>query len=68
MPLRRSSRHLVQWFVTGVLATLPLAATVAIFWWAASLLLRWFGPNSMIGGWMVALGLGVSGSEVVGYP
>lgn len=67
MPIRRSSRHLVQWFVTGVLATLPLAATVAIFWWAASLLLRWFGPNSLIGGWMVALGLGVSGSEVVGY-
>ena len=67
MPIRRSSRHLVRFFVTGVLATLPLAATVAIFWWAASLLLKWLGPDSMIGGWLIFLGLGVSGSEVVGY-
>ena len=67
MPLSRSTRHLVQMFITGVLAALPLAATVAIFWWAASLLLRWLGPESRIGGWLVALGLGVSGSEMVGY-
>ena len=44
-------------------ATPPLAATVAIFWWAASLLLKWLGPDSMIGGWLIFLGLGVSGSE-----
>lgn len=67
MPLRRSTRHLVQLFITGVLAALPLAATVAIFWWLASLLLRWLGPDSLIGGGLVALGLGVTGSELVGY-
>jgi len=67
MPLRRSSRHLVQFFITGLLAALPLAATVAIFWWAASTLLRWLGPDSRIGSALVALGLGVSGSELVGY-
>ena len=32
MPLRRSTRHLLHLFVTGLLAALPLAATVAIVW------------------------------------
>lgn len=67
MPLRRTSRHLLQFFVTGTLAALPLAATLAIFAWAASLLLRWLGPDSAVGRTMIALGLGVSGSELVGY-
>jgi len=67
MPLRRTSRHLLHLFFTGALAALPLAATLAIFWWVASLLLRWLGPSSLVGGWMVALGLGVSGSELLGY-
>lgn len=67
MALRRTSRHLMRLFVTGVLAALPLAATIAIFWWAAGLLMRWLGPDSIIGHYMVALGLGVSGSEVLGY-
>lgn len=67
MPLRRTSRKLMQLFVTGALAALPLAATVAIFWWAASMLTRWLGPDSAVGRGMIALGLGVSGSELVGY-
>jgi len=67
MPLRRTASRLLQLFITGALAALPLAATVAIFWWAASLLVRWLGPDSLFGGWMVALGLGVSGSEFLGY-
>jgi uncharacterized membrane protein len=67
MPLRRSYRKLLQLFVTGLLAALPLVATVAIFWWAATLLMRWLGPESLIGGWFIRLGLGVSGSEVMGY-
>lgn len=67
MPLKRSTRHLLRLFVTGTLAALPLAATVAIFWWAASLLIRWLGPASPVGSLMVSIGLGVTGSEVVGY-
>jgi uncharacterized membrane protein len=59
--------HLFRLFVTGLLAALPLAATVAIFWWAAAILIRWLGPHSGFGGVMVSIGLGVSGSEVVGY-
>ena len=63
----RPTRHLLRIFVTGLLAALPLAATVAIFWWAANLLIRWLGPDSLVGGALAALGLGVTGSEVAGY-
>lgn len=67
MPLRRTTRHLLQLFVTGLLAALPLAATVAIVGWVASLLLGWLGPGSLVGGALVFLGLGVGGSELLGY-
>ena len=67
MPLRQPARQLFGLFFTGALAALPLAATVAIFWWAASMLMSWLGPGSLIGKAMVALGLGGGGSELVGY-
>jgi len=67
MPLPRSTQQLLQLFITGLLAALPLAATLAIFWWLASLLLRWLGPDSLVGSGLVALGLGLGGSELVGY-
>jgi uncharacterized membrane protein len=59
--------HLLRLFAAGLLAALPLAATVAVFWWAAAFLIRWLGPDSVFGSVMVAIGLGVTGSEVVGY-
>jgi len=65
--MKRASSHLLRLFVTGALAALPLAATLAIFAWAASLLFKWLGPDSAVGSLLVALGLGVTGSEVVGY-
>jgi uncharacterized membrane protein len=65
--MKRARNHLLRVFVTGVLAALPLAATVLVFAWAASLLFRWLGPDSAVGSVLVALGLGVTGSEVVGY-
>jgi uncharacterized membrane protein len=67
MPLRQPSRHLIGLFVTGALAALPLAATFAIFWWVAGMLISWLGPNSLVGRIMAALGLGVGGSELFGY-
>jgi uncharacterized membrane protein len=63
----RPQRHLLRIFVTGLIAALPLAATVAIFWWAASLLIRWLGPGSAVGQVLGAVGLGVTESEVAGY-
>jgi uncharacterized membrane protein len=65
--MRRAPRHLLRLFVTGLLAALPLAATVAVFAWAISLLLRWVGPNSAMGELLGGIGLGVTGSEIVGY-
>jgi uncharacterized membrane protein len=54
-------------FVTGALAALPLFATLLIFAWVANLLTRWLGPESAMGRLLVSIGLGVGGSEVVGY-
>jgi uncharacterized membrane protein len=65
--MTRTKAHLIRIFVTGLMAALPLAATVAIFAWAASLLIRWLGPSSAVGRGLSALGLGVTGSEVAGY-
>ncbi len=65
--MKRQTAHLLGIFVTGALAALPLAATVAVFWWLWSLLLRWLGPQSAVGEALSSLGLGVTGSEVAGY-
>ena len=67
MPMKRAHAHLLRLFVTGSLAALPLAATIAIFAWAGSVLVRWLGPESAVGSVLVAVGLGVTGSEIVGY-
>jgi uncharacterized membrane protein len=63
----RTTGHLLRIFATGLLAALPLAATVLIFWWAASLLLQWVGPGSAVGRLFSRIGLGVTGSEIAGY-
>lgn len=65
--MKKTQTHLLRLFVTGALAALPLAATVAIFWWAATMLIRWLGPNSLVGGALMSVGLNVTESEVVGY-
>lgn len=65
--MKRATRHLLRLFVTGLLAALPLAATLAIFAWAISLLLQWVGPSSTVGSLLRGIGLGVTGSEFVGY-
>jgi uncharacterized membrane protein len=54
-------------FITGLLAALPLAATILIFVWGARLLYGWVGPGSLVGNVFVSIGLGVTGSEVAGY-
>jgi uncharacterized membrane protein len=65
--MKRTSAHLLRVFVAGLLAALPLAATVGIFWWAVNLLIGWLGPKSLVGGLLVSIGLGVTGSVWVGY-
>lgn len=65
--MKRTTGHLLRIFLAGLLAALPLAATIFIFWWAVGLLIRGLGPNSPVGSVLVRLGLGVTGSEIMGY-
>ena len=60
-------RQALQIFATGLLAALPLAATIAIFVWGARLLYGWFGPASLFGRGLTSIGLSAGGSEVAGY-
>ena len=65
--MRAPVAHLLRVFIAGLLAALPLAATVFVFWWGTTTLIHWLGPDSAIGSVLVRVGLGVTGSEVVGY-
>lgn len=60
-------RRLLNIFVTGALAALPVAATIAIFVWAARLAAEYLGPYSLVGRALSSIGLGVGGSEVAAY-
>src|SRR6218665_1202418 len=67
MSLKRPLRHLTRTFLTGLLAALPLLATVGVFVWLVRLLYAWLGPHSFVGQLFVGLGLGLGGSEMLGY-
>lgn len=60
-------RRLTRTFITGVLAALPLAATVLVFAWVGRLAYLWLGPDSIIGSIFVAIGIGLTGSRIIGY-
>jgi len=65
--MRSPIRRIVNIFVTGALAALPLAATVLIFVWAARLTAQYIGPGSLVGRVLSSIGLGVGGSEFAAY-
>ncbi|NLD68578.1 MAG: DUF502 domain-containing protein [Limnobacter sp.] len=65
--MRTPLRRLLNTFVTGALAALPLAATVAILIWAARLAANYLGPYSLIGRGLSSIGLGLGRSEVFAY-
>jgi uncharacterized membrane protein len=65
--MKRISNQLLRVFVTGLLAALPLAATVFVFAWAFALLRNWVGPSSPFGQRLRQIGLGVAESELIGY-
>jgi uncharacterized membrane protein len=65
MPLARSLRHLRDTFVTGLVAALPLAATLAVVLWVLRTLRDWLGPDSLVGSQLVRLGLGAGESELL---
>ena len=65
MPTR--PRPLLRTFVTGLLAALPVIATLTIVVWIGTLLWSWLGPSSLLGRMLVALGIGGAGPIVIGY-
>ncbi|MDX9843203.1 MAG: DUF502 domain-containing protein [Aquabacterium sp.] len=65
--MKRSLRQLTRTFVTGLLAALPLFVTAAVFIWLGQLLYAWLGPSSLVGKVFVSLGIGLSGSVMLGY-
>ena len=67
MLMKRSLRQLTRTFVTGLLAALPLFVTAAVFIWLGRLLYAWLGPSSLVGKVFVSLGIGLSGSVMLGY-
>ena len=54
--LRRSLKSVVTTWLTGLLALLPLALTLALLAWIFSLLNRLVGPSTLIGQLFAALG------------
>ncbi len=67
MPDPQPTSRFARTFLAGLLAALPLVATVLVFAWLAQLFYAWLGPKSLIGGLFVRLGLGLSESEWAGY-
>lgn len=65
--MNRTTRHLLNVFVTGLLAALPLAATILIFVWGARLVVEYVGPQSFLGSLLQRIGLRVADSEVIAY-
>lgn len=60
-------RKVLNVFVTGALAALPLAATIAILVWAGRLAAEYLGPYSLVGRGLRSIGLGIGGSEVAAW-
>lgn len=61
------SSKLVGMFVAGILAAFPLIATALLIAFVVNIIISWLGPSSPLGSLMSKLGLGVAGSEWVGY-
>ncbi len=59
--------HPLRTLLTGLLAMLPLAATLLLLGWTLRLLSDWLGPQSAFGQLLVHVGLGMTESEIVGY-
>ena len=60
-------KHPLRTLFTGVLALLPLAATLLLLAWILRLLSVWLGPGSAFGQLLTGIGIGLTESELVGY-
>src|SRR5262245_12893549 len=65
--VRTILKRLIKWFVTGVLALLPLIITVAVVIWVAEYFKAIFGPNTMFGLALRQFGLQFVSNETVAF-
>jgi uncharacterized membrane protein len=65
--MRINLKHPVRTLLTGLLALLPLAATLLLLGWVLRFLSSYLGPGSAVGQLLTSVGLGVTESELVGY-
>ncbi len=54
-------------FLSGLLAALPIAVTVAITGWVVSLVATYLGPDSFVGKLLTSLGLSISDNAAAPY-
>lgn len=57
----------LQTFLIGVMALLPLALTIGVIVWIAGILKRFLGPESVLGGLLVKMGLSFVDSSMLAY-
>ena len=60
-------KHPIRTFIAGLLALLPLAATLLLLAWVWQFLSKYLGPGSGVGQLLTSVGLGVTESELIGY-
>jgi uncharacterized membrane protein len=65
--MKKAALRLIRIFTTGLLTALPLTATVILIVFVLNLIMQSLGPNSGLGKVLISIGIGVSGSELVGY-
>jgi uncharacterized membrane protein len=65
--MKTSNRYLLNTFLTGALAALPLVATVLVIGWLVQFLYRYLGPNSWFGDALSLFGIGLVESEILAY-
>src|SRR6478752_354114 len=64
---RFNSKHLMQTFLTGVIAVLPLALTLTVLIWLVGLLHDLAGPRSLCGKVLQSVGMSVVACDVTAY-
>jgi uncharacterized membrane protein len=65
--MKRAVLRISRTFLTGLLAMLPVAATLLVCAWVVGLILNWMGPNSLMGRVLRQIGFGIGDSAILGY-
>lgn len=60
-------RRIVRIFLAGLLALLPLTATIAVTIWLVRFAVEYIGPESMVGGVLTSIGLSIDDQALLPY-